>query len=121
MSAIGLYRGPGHVIEGASEEYLAFAGSDPTGMPASEAFPQLAYRPVIEAMDRVYATGRGEVLCAIYGEVKIIPRMSEGRVVGVASFFVESVRPAPARRVLRVPLAIGSVLTLAIGLTTAAL
>lgn len=91
MSAVGLYRGPGHVLIYANEELVAMSGSDGVGIPIRERELDSGYDSVIKAMDRVFQTG--EVLrvpASVHhfrGTLSLRPRRVRGRTIGVVCLF----------------------------------
>jgi hypothetical protein len=105
LSAIGLFRGPCHVVEYMSEDLVEILRSEPLGMPAAEAFPEPAYRRILQAMSRVYATGRPEVLPWENAKMTITPRLVGGRVAGVSTHrpVTPPVDPPPPQPLLPLP------------------
>lgn len=111
MAAIGLFRGPAHLLEYANDEFAERARATHVplivGAPTRELFTLAPAVP--PAMDRVYATGRVEHVSLPTGLVTIGPYLESGRRVGVWTRFV--VAPAlpgssPARRPAR-PVEVG--------------
>lgn len=95
-AAVGLFRGPGHVVEYVNDELRRWAPAfvDPTGMPAFEAFiiPNEGAR---RGMDECYRTGRRVEVDGFLGGFLTIKarRDPAGRIVGVATHWApEQVR-----------------------------
>jgi hypothetical protein len=120
LVAVGLFRGPVHIIEYLNEALRLEVGRDIcTGMPASEAWPQRIYRPYRLVMDAVYQERRTICSWAPAGTFWVIPRYENGDFVGVATAFLADAVPRPLpRRPLRsllagVPMALMTSLELA--------
>lgn len=100
MAAIGLFRGPAHLLEYANEEFAERARRlripIVPGVPSRELFT--ASDELALAMDRVYRTGLDEHVILPTGHVRVGPYVREGRRVGVWTRFVPLPRSLPARR-----------------------
>ena len=101
MPAIGLFRGPMHVMEWANDELLAASPRDGRGMPAREAFTEEKYADVQAAMDDCFRSGEDIRLDRPLGVLFVLPRRDAHRaVIGVATCFFVAPRPSqPARPV----------------------
>lgn len=108
MPAIGLFRGNRHVIEYMSDDFIEWTGEDYTGLPVYEALPDAAYAPMRCAMDDVLATGEPRNVKGAWGELWILPRVRDGRLVGVASHY--PVRLRDRLRPLRLPVGLTAAL-----------
>lgn len=114
VSAVGLFRGSRHTIEYMSKDFIEWVGADYTGMPAYEAFPDAPYAPMRCALDDVLATGVPKIIEGAWGRLTIVPRVLDGRVVGVASHY--PVRLRDRVRPLRLPVGLlGSLVSLPLG------
>ena len=94
MPAIGLFRGPMHVMEYANAEMLAVA-RDGRGMPVSEAYPERVYAGIHADMDECFRTG--EIISSPQprGILIVVPlRDDRGRVEGVGTWFEYAARPS---------------------------
>ncbi|MGH4015291.1 MAG: SpoIIE family protein phosphatase [Pseudonocardiaceae bacterium] len=56
--AVGVTRGPDHVVEYLNPPYQEVFGNAPVGIPGREAFPELAAQGFFEVLDQVLATGQ---------------------------------------------------------------
>lgn len=91
MAAIGLYRGPRHVIEYMNGEMIdAFGGVDWTGVPVCEAFPDEVFLPVQRMMNSAYRSGRAVSVRLPAGVLWVVPTLEAGSVVGVGTHFEQS-------------------------------
>jgi hypothetical protein len=114
VSAIGLFRGPRHVIEYMSDDFIEWTGEDYTGQPAYEAFPDTAYAPMRLALDDVLATGEPRVIRGAWGMLTILPRRQGGELVGVAAHYPVALRDRV--RPLRLPVGLLGTAAVALGL-----
>jgi hypothetical protein len=84
--AVGLYEGPWHVIRYQSPALVEDVGGDFRGCPAHEVLVEPALRVVLEAMGRVFDTQTAlRVRVAGGGEVRVLPRIRSGVLLGVAT------------------------------------
>ncbi|MGH3916204.1 MAG: SpoIIE family protein phosphatase, partial [Pseudonocardiaceae bacterium] len=56
--AVGVTRGPDHIVEYLNPVYRKIFGEAPAGVPSRQAYPQLAAQGFFEVLDRVLITGR---------------------------------------------------------------
>lgn len=82
MAAVGLHRGPGHIIEFMSGELVEAIGCDHTGVPFTEAVPDEP--DLLRALDTVYRTGRSVSLMTSLGPAWVLAIRELGMIVGVA-------------------------------------
>jgi hypothetical protein len=104
--AIGLFRGPMHVMEWANEELLALVPRECIGIPVRECFPEEEFADTQAAMDHCLWTGEYIRLIKPHGTLWLGPRFdARGRVYGVRSHFVVSPLPADVLppTILRIP------------------
>jgi hypothetical protein len=86
--AIGLFRGPMHVLEWANEELLALVPRECVGIPVRECFPEKEFADTQAAMDDCLRSGEYIRLVKPLGILWLGPRHdARGRVYGVASHF----------------------------------
>jgi hypothetical protein len=114
MSAIGLFRGPRHVIEYMSDDFIEWIGEDLTGQPAYEAFPDAPYAAMRLALDDVLATGEPRIIRGAWGKLTILPRHQNGELVGVAAHYPVALRDR--LRPLRLPVGLLGAAAVALGL-----
>lgn len=89
MDAIGLFRGPAHIMERANEALDEIAGRDGRGVPVREAFPEPKYRGVQLAMDCCFRSGQETDVEVMGGRLYVFPRRrADGSVMGVRTVFV---------------------------------
>lgn len=104
--AIGLFRGPMHVLEWANDELLALVPRDCVGIPVRECFPEDEFAESQVAMDDCLRSGKYICVARPLGILWLGPRRdARGRVYGVASHFQLAPLPADVRppTILRVP------------------
>jgi hypothetical protein len=91
-----------------SPDLVEILGYEAIGVPAVEAFPEPPYRQIQQAMSRVYATGRTEVLPWQNERLTVTARLSDGRVVGVSTHrpVMPPTEPPPPRPPLPLPVAL---------------
>jgi hypothetical protein len=102
--AVGLFRGPQHVIEYLDDAARQYADGHPVplGIPLREAAVDSKYAPLIAVMDDVFATGWERGVETPTGVLWVMPRLRRGRVIGVATKFQLGARlaqpqPVPIR------------------------
>jgi hypothetical protein len=84
--AVGLYEGPWHVIRYQSPALVDDVGGDFRGCPAHEVLVDSALRVVLDAMGRVFDTQTAaRVRVPGRGEVRVLPRIRSGVLLGVAT------------------------------------
>lgn len=88
MAAVGLYRGPYHVVEYMNDDLVEWSGGfDWTGVPVTEAFPEPEYREIQRMMNAVYRTGRAASLASPTGVLWVVPLRERGMLVGVGTHY----------------------------------
>jgi hypothetical protein len=84
--AVGLFEGPWHVIRYQSPALVEDVGGDFRGCPAHEVLVDPALRVVLEAMGRVFdAQAPARVRVPGRGEIRVLPRIRSGVLLGVAT------------------------------------
>jgi hypothetical protein len=84
--AVGLYEGPWHVIRYQSPALVEDVGGHFRGCPAHEVLVEPALRVVLQAMGRVFDTQTAlRVRVPGGGEVRVLPRIQSGVLLGVAT------------------------------------
>jgi len=84
--AVGLYEGAWHVIRYQSPALVEDVGGGFRGCPAHEVLVDSALRVVLDAMGRVFDTQTAaRVRVPGRGEVRVLPRIRSGVLLGVAT------------------------------------
>jgi len=92
--AIALFRGPAHTMEWCDEAVVALAtGRCCCGMPAREAFTGDGFLAVLAALDEAYLTHQPVTLTRPLGTLVVLPRIRQGRLIGVAGCLLLDVSP----------------------------
>jgi hypothetical protein len=99
---IAVFRGRGHTLVAVNHNWHSRDGSvPPIGLPASEAWPDVAWRHVQQRMDAVYLSGEPETLTIADGEITITPYPAAGPTQGVVTAHLPaSQRPTTLPRLL---------------------
>ena len=98
--AVGLYDGPWHVIRYQSPALVEDVGGDFRGCPAQEVLVEPALRVVLVAMGRAFDTQTTvRVRVAGRGEIRVLPRIRSGVLLGVATSWA---RRAPVENAAQV-------------------
>jgi PAS domain S-box-containing protein len=114
-AAMGLLRGPDHIVESANAELLAIMGTDNSvfGKPMLEALPELAGQSIVDTIRSVYETGtpyRGNeipimrlvdgVLEERFFDISYTPFIENDKVTGILQVAVDVTTQARARQTL---------------------
>jgi PAS domain S-box-containing protein len=98
-AAIAILRGPQHIFTLANHSYLRLVGrqsaAELIGRPLAEALPELEGQGILDRFDRVFATGRAEVITEL--PVRLERQQSGQPVLGYFNFVAQPARDAEGR------------------------